>query len=118
MSGQEHQPPVAALPYVQAARFSAERPAGRAYARARETIYQEDCDLSVYRFTLCEVFHVAILGRTPPERLDQTLRLILASGEPTSLPDDILKQLSQRRAQATRLGPWVERQARSVPPKE
>jgi hypothetical protein len=105
-------------PYFQAARFSGERPAGRAYARAQDLIYQEPCDLSAYRFLLDRSWHVAVLGEPPPAALERSLRRILAWGESTTLPDDILQQLWQRRTQATKLAPWVERHVRSVPPKE
>jgi hypothetical protein len=106
------------IPYYQAARFSGERPAGRAYARAQGLIYQEPCDLSAFRFLLERSWHVAILGDPPPATLDRSLRRILGWGESTTLPDDILQQLWERRAQAIKLGPWVERHVRSVPPKE
>jgi hypothetical protein len=110
--------PAEPLPYFQAARFRGERPAGRAYFRAQEAIRDAECDVSVFRVRLEQDWHVAVLGQTPPESLDRSLRRILAWGEPTTLPDDILQQLRERRTQATKLGPWIERHARPVPPKE
>jgi hypothetical protein len=99
--------------YFQAARFSGERPAGRAYLRAQEAIRSTECDVSVFRLLLVRTWHVAVLGQAPPETLDRSLRRILATGEPTSLLDDILKLLWERRAQAIKLSPWVERH---IPP--
>jgi hypothetical protein len=95
--------------YLHAARFGGERPAGRAYVRAQEAIRTTECDLSTFRLRLNQVWHVAVLGQAPPETLDRSLRRILAWGEPTTLPDDILQQLWERRAQAIKLGPWLER---------
>ena len=96
------------IPYYQAARFSGERPAGRAYARAQDLIYQEPCDLSAYRFLLERSWHVAIVGEPPPAALERSLRRILTWGESTTLPDALLQQLWERRTQATKLAPWVE----------
>jgi hypothetical protein len=108
--------PAEPLPYFQAARFSGERPAGRAYARAQDLIYQEPYDLSAYRFLLERSWHVAIVGEPPPAAIDRSLRRILAWGESTTLPDDILQQLWERRAQAIKLSPWVERHQRPPGP--
>jgi hypothetical protein len=97
-------------PYYRAARFSGERPAGRAYSQAQELIFRDPgCDLSVYRLQLERVWHVAVLGEPPREDLDRKLRAILARGEPASLPEEIRLELRRRRAQAIQLGPWVER---------
>lgn len=98
------------LPYYQAARFGRERLAKRAYFRAQESVFRarEDVDLSVYRFLLEHVSHVVVIGETPPAELDRRLRKILAAGESTSLPEDILHLLLQRRADASQHGPWVE----------
>ncbi len=96
-------------PYYRAARFTGEKPARRAYNRAQETIFQApDCELSAYRFHLNRIWHVAVVGDQPPDDLDRQLREILSRGEPAFLPEALLRQLQRRRAQATRLGPWVE----------
>lgn len=96
-------------PYFKVARFSAEKPAGRAYRRAQDLLFATpDCELSAFRFHLDRIWHVAVLGDEPPEDLDRQLRTILSRGEPTSLPEEVLLQLQQRRARSTRLGPWVE----------
>src|SRR5437899_9507681 len=98
--------------YVCAARFPTERKAGRAYFQAQEAIFTADCDLSAFRLQLNRVYHVAVLGRTPTAEVDQRLRIILAAGEPATLPEDVLKLLEERRARATEQGPWVERHYR------
>ncbi len=104
----------APLPYYQAARFPDEHHAGRAYSLAQQAIYTDpENDLSVYRIQLNTIWHVVVLGQQPPERLEQKLQEILASGEPTSLPPELLKLLTERRAQATQIGPWVEGHYRS-----
>jgi len=113
----EHEP----QPYSRAARFPGEQPAGRAYCQAQDAIYRarEEVDLSAYRFHLDRVWHVAVLGESPPAELDERLQQILAAGEPTDLPADILQQLLARRAQASQLGGWVEghhRPGRRLPP--
>src|SRR4051812_38858031 len=100
---QSAEPPRPAETYFQAACLSGERPAGRAYVRAQEAIRTTECDLSVFRVRLVRDWHVAVLGQAPPENLDRSLRRILATGQPTSLPDDILKLLWERRAQAIKL---------------
>src|SRR5438105_433479 len=101
-------------PYAQAARFPGEQPAGRAYRQAQAAVYRyrTDVDLSTFRLQINQVWHVAVLGETPPEDLEQQLASILAAGEPVSLPDDLLGLLAERRRQAARLGPWVQRHYR------
>src|SRR5215212_11151684 len=101
---QSAESPRPAETYFQAARFSGERPAGRAYTRAQEAIRTTECDLSTFRLRLNQIWHVAVLGQAPPEILDRSIRRILATGELTTLPDDVLQQLWQRRAQAIKLG--------------
>jgi len=101
------------MPYLRAARFAEERLAGHAYEQAQRALYaRPDSDVSVYRLQLNQVWHVAALGEPPPVDLADTLEQILGSGEPVSLPDDVLTLLHQRRAVAIRQGPWVERHHR------
>ncbi len=95
--------------YHRTARFTGEQPAGTAYVAAQHAIFAGPSnDLSAYRFQLNHVFHVAVLGETPPAALDRQLTQILATGEPADLPPDILRALSERRQQAIRRGPWSE----------
>ena len=105
-------------PYCQAARFPSERKAGRAYFRVQEALYKRpDCDLSSYRLLLNRVPHVTVLGLPPPEELDRTIRKILAAGEPTTLPAEVITTLLQRRAEQISLGhPWLERHHRPGQP--
>ncbi len=108
--GKPEQEPV---PYYQAARFRNESPARRAYFQAQDILFNTpDSDLSAYRFLLQQIWHVAVLGEPPPEDMAKKLETVFARGEPTSLPPDILKRLAERRQQATRQAPWVERHYR------
>ncbi len=112
-SEQPRQPEQEPVPYHRTARFAGEQPAGHAYAAAQRAIFEgPPNDLSAYRFQLDRLYHVAVLGETPPTALDHQLTDILASGEPAELPAAILRLLTERRAQATRQGPWVERHHR------
>ncbi len=97
-------------PYHHAARYPGERPARQAYNKAQGTIYryEPDCDLSAYRLQINHAWHVAVVGSPPPADLDERLRTILATGEITTLPPELLTMLQKRRAEATQLGPWVE----------
>lgn len=99
--------------YYQAARFLNAQLAGRAYFRVQRILYgQEMTDLSVFRFELEGVPHVAVLGKRPLPDLGRRLRNILAAGLPRTLPSEILAMLHERRSDATQLGSWVERHYR------
>ncbi len=98
-----------ATPYCIAARYRSEQLAGRVYARAQSTLFAaEGCDLSAFNLQLDRIWHVAVLGEQPAPALDRRLRLILSTGTPTQLPDEVMHILLARRAEAIRLGPWVE----------
>jgi hypothetical protein len=99
-------------PFHQAARFTEERLAGRVYKQAEQTIYENDCDLSTYRLQVDRAWHVAVLGEVPPQALAGQLQTILAAGEPTTLPREVLTLLMERRRQAGKVAPWVERHYR------
>lgn len=94
--------------YSVAARFESQSEAGRVYESVQETIFEAQCDLSVYRLQLDSVWHVAALGQTPPSDVDHKIRDQLSNGELTRLPDIVVEALRARRAQANRIGPWVE----------
>jgi len=94
--------------YSQTARYDDEQIAGEAYFQAQEAIYDTEHELSAYRLKLEEIWHVAVLGDSPPEEFQHTVQAILSAGEPASLPPEILTYLNQRRLQARKLGPWVE----------
>ncbi len=101
-------------PYYRAARFGSEKPASQAYFAAQESIFSNpDCDLSVFRIQLVDrISHVVVLGDPPAQELEQKLLNILSAGESVSLSRDILKALQERRADAIKRGPWVERHYR------
>src|SRR5713226_9266072 len=85
-------------PYCQAARFASETDAGQVYFKAQDVIQHDPTnDLSTYRLQLDQIWHVAVLGEQPTRRLDRQLRRILAVGDPTTLPTEILELLLQRR---------------------
>jgi hypothetical protein len=95
-------------PYFRAARYVADGPAFAAYSLAQDLIFSNSCDLSAYRIRYRDVPHVVLLGGMPEPEIDQKIGQILETGEPADLPQDIMKTLSQRRAQARQIGPWVE----------
>jgi len=100
-------------PYLRSARFTGEQPAGQAYERAQEAIYTgPPNDLSLYRLSLDQVYHLAVLGQTPPEPLKRQLESILSVGEYAELPKAILEALAERRRQSIKVAPWVERHYR------
>ena len=110
-SEQEHRPA-----YLQVARFNGEKPAGRAYSQLQDAIYRSPaCELSVFRLILDRAWHVSVLGDQPDETLERRIRQVLSRGVPATLPEQILLELQRRRAEATRLGPWVERHQRPTP---
>src|SRR5205823_3365672 len=92
--------------YLQVARFSGEKPAGRAYNQLQEAIFHSSgCDLSVFRLILDRAWHVTVLGDPPDETLERRIRQVLSRGTAASLPEQILAELQRRRTEATRLGP-------------
>lgn len=105
--------------FHETARFSGEEPAGQAYEQAQEALYSGPAnDLSTYRLILDQAWHVTVIGDPPPMGLREQLDTILSTGEPATLPDELLRTLQERRRQAIRRGPWTERHVRPVPPKE
>jgi len=102
--------------YWRAACYPDEQSAGEVYFRAQQALFSTQFDLSVYRFQLDRVWHVAMLGDPPSAEFDQTVQAILADGEPTMVPAPILTALNERRLRARQLGPWVERHYRPGKP--
>lgn len=94
--------------YSVAARFESQSEAGRVYEHVQQSIFDARCDLSVYRLQIDSVWHVAALGQRPPSDVDSAIRDQLSRGELTRLPDVVVDALLERRAQANRIGPWVE----------
>jgi hypothetical protein len=104
--------------YLRAARFPGERPAGQAYFAVQRVIYEapQPLDLSVFRLQLNQLWHVAALGIVPPAPVLQAVERILDTGEPVTLPEEVVGALQERRAQATRQAPWVQRHFRPGKP--
>ncbi len=96
-------------PYVRAARFSGEQPAGRAYRALQQVIFTaEPNDLSVYRVLLDGVSHVVVVGVRPSAVLEERLTAILRAGEATELPAAVQQALLARRAQVAPHQTWWE----------
>ena len=96
-------------PYVRAARFTGEQPAGQAYVALQQAIFTAaPNDLSAYRVQLDGVYHVVVVGVRPPPALEQRLTAILAAGTPTELPATVQQALLARRAQVTPHQSWWE----------
>ncbi len=96
-------------PYIRAAQFSGEQPAGHAYFTLQQAIFTAaPNDLSVYRVQLDGVYHVVVVGVRPPPALEERLTAILATGEPTELPATVQQALLARRAQVTPHQSWWE----------
>ena len=96
-------------PYIRAARFVGEQPAGRAYRALQQAIFTAaPNDLSVYRVQLDGVFHVVVVGVHPAPALEQRLTAILAAGEATALPATVQHALLARRAQVALHHEWWE----------
>ena len=93
--------------------FADAESAGRAYEAIQETIFASQSELSCFRFQLNDVWHDAVLGQVPPPDLGVRLDDLLSTGEPTSIPSEVLRYLKARRAQAVSSGlPWIERHRR------
>src|SRR5712692_5284006 len=83
-------------PYYQASSFASEADAGQVYFKAQDALlHYPDNDLSAYRLQLNLIWHVAVLGEQPRRSLDRQLRRILAAGDPTTLPIEVLTMLLQ-----------------------
>jgi hypothetical protein len=98
-----------ATPYYQAARFANKAKAGQVYTPLQEIIFQENCDLSAYRFRITEGWYVVVLGEKPDDQLHQRMEALLTNGTLVTLRPDVLDYLQSRRAQASQIAPWVER---------
>ncbi len=104
--------------YQRASRFVGEHPAGQAYAAAQQVLYEApESGLSVFRLQLNRLWYVAALGLVPPVPVLTAIERILDTGEPADLPPPVWDMLRERRRQASRLGPWVERHSGPEPPR-
>jgi hypothetical protein len=100
--------------YSLAARYPNKHSAGKAYDPIQAIIFEEDCDLSAYRFFEQKErkWYVVVIGEEPLPQLHQRLETIIFSltrGQRVTLDSQTLAVLMARRAQQTLLGPWVER---------
>ncbi|MGE4053433.1 MAG: hypothetical protein AB7F99_01435 [Vicinamibacterales bacterium] len=99
--------------YLRCARFPDAASAGRAYDAVQEAIFASQSDLSCFRFQLNDVWHDAVLGQVPPPEFSLRLDTLLSTGEPTTLPAEVLHHLKTRRAAAVASGlRWIERHRR------
>ena len=101
-------------PYSLAARYPNKNSAGKAYDPIQAIIFEEDCDLSAYRFFEQNErkWYVVVIGEEPSPLLQERLETILftlTKGERVTLDSQTLAVLLARRAQQTQFGPWVER---------
>src|SRR5205823_13351108 len=99
-------------PYSLAARYPNKNSAGKAYDPIQAIIFEEDCDLSAYRFFEQNErkWYVVVSGEEPSPPLHQRLETILftlTKGERVTLDSQTLAALLARRAQQTQFGPWV-----------
>lgn len=112
MPGEQGSTPEQPQPvYALASQFPGEEEAGHAYLGIQTIIYAKQCDLSAFRFfNLPDAsWHVVIIGRAPSQAISEQIQAMLAGGISLSLPHELIDELLQRRAEQTRLAPWVER---------
>lgn len=97
--------------YRQAIRFPDESASNTAYEQTRQIIFEEDCDLSLYRAALLPdiVWHILVLGQTPKEQVRERINTSLAGGEAVELPEEVWQAFNQRRLEQSSKGTWVER---------
>jgi hypothetical protein len=102
-------------PYSLAARYPDEQSSGQPYQDSQELIFtHEQLELSSFRLQLRRLdtsqdeWYVAVVGKEPPQEFDAHFRRILSTGEVVTLPGEVLDQLLKRRAEASKLGTWVE----------
>jgi coenzyme F420-reducing hydrogenase gamma subunit len=98
-------------PFHLAARYADEHTSETPYDQAQQAIYETPCDLSAYRLRLGEAleWHVAVLGAPPAPELVRRIEAILSTGEPVTLPGELLAYLTARRKEQTQQGEWVEK---------
>ena len=101
-------------PYLKAVSYRSDQTALGVYNRIQAMLFGSSWDLSTYRIRYQDVPHVVVLGSSPPTEGDKEISAMLGAGSPASLPEEVLTYLWQRRADAQRLGPWVERHWRNL----
>lgn len=101
----------ASLPeYRQAVRFPDEPTSNTAYEQTRRIIFDEECDLSLYRTALLPdvIWHVLLLGKTPEEGIQARISSAMAAGEAVELPEEVWRIFHLRRLEQSGKGPWTE----------
>jgi hypothetical protein len=89
-----------------AARFDSQDQAGRVYSAIHEMLRaSRESDLSVYRFELGGVPHVAVVGLEPSAHILQGVGQALAGGQPVTLAQEAVLWLLERRADMAPEGP-------------
>jgi hypothetical protein len=110
--GQAKEQPHQRPSYLDARRYPSAEAAGKAYLESQEAIRRgaRKADLSVYRVLLGPLVqpHVIVLGDTPHQQLLAALQRALGADEHVDLAAEMLEQLTGRRAEAEKLGRWVE----------
>ena len=102
-----------ATPYHLAAWFTGKQAAGAVYSQVQNLIFNaRDCELSVYRFYIKGVWHVAVIGVSPDEGLGQELAISLAHGTTILLGTETFNLLQHCREKESKQGTWVERHHR------
>lgn len=101
--------------YRKAVHYSSDRQALTIYNQTQAIILAAKCELSSYRIQYREAPHVIVLGEMPPSRVDEALVNVLKEGIPTELPADVWRFLIERRIQANKTAPWLERHFRGGP---
>jgi hypothetical protein len=85
-------------PYYRAVRLFGEHTAAVVFQHVAAVLHAHpDCELSAFRFTLEETFHVAVLGEPPSREVAYRLDNLLLIGQPVELPRSVLRALAERR---------------------
>jgi hypothetical protein len=101
--------------YVRAACYPNEHMSEAPYDALRELIYQQPCNMSVYRQLLLQAdrydatWLVIAAGIAPPAELQTAIEHVLATGEAFTLDETVVQALFERRERANEQGQWVER---------
>lgn len=97
------------MAFVVAARFRTPKRAHAIYTQVEQSLYQgEPSELSAYNLIFDGAPHVVILGEQPTVTMQEQLTRLLAAGEITELPADVVVTLRRRREQERGKGRWVE----------
>jgi hypothetical protein len=96
-------------PYFKAASYESDQQSYFTYRSIESLLFRSNEDLSTYRLRYEGVPHVVVLGEAAPQAaIGKQIEGFLASGAAATLPAHIIEVLAHRRAEAKRIGPWVE----------